>query len=132
MRRIGFVSIAFMPALLWLEAPLRAQGTVSSFHIASSINGGVKFKVDGKTYIDAATFLWPQGSKHIVEFTVEDDGFQYRDGRGTRYSSSRDSATLPPRFLPHAAPRGPPFPMSSAPGWFISTPPATGIAASSG
>jgi uncharacterized protein (TIGR03437 family) len=72
--------------MVWLTAPVRAQGPVSSFHIKTSVKGGVRFKVDGQTYLDAATFLWPQGSKHIVEFPVEDDGFQYRDARYTRYA----------------------------------------------
>ncbi|MGH9673792.1 MAG: InlB B-repeat-containing protein, partial [Bryobacteraceae bacterium] len=47
-----------------------------------------KFLVDGQVYYGSATFLWPQGSKHILQFPVRDDNFQYADSESTRFTFS--------------------------------------------
>src|SRR5271163_1601204 len=45
---------------------LEAQ-TFSSITI-STVPNGARFSVDSQTYNDAATFVWPTGSEHVLAF----------------------------------------------------------------
>src|SRR5437763_13928116 len=39
--------------------------------IRISVGEGAKFLVDGQQYTTAANFIWPTGSKHILQFLEE-------------------------------------------------------------
>jgi hypothetical protein len=84
-----------MPWLAWISLSpltLRAQtAPVSSIRIYTEPSGA-NFMVDGALYNGSQTFLWPQGSKHIVQFpfSVRPDGttatFQETIDGTTRYN----------------------------------------------
>ena len=60
-----------LPLVLFLAAAglcLQAQ-TFSSITIQTTAPGAM-FTVDGTTYTQPATFVWPQGSEHIVAFPI--------------------------------------------------------------
>src|ERR1017187_10525755 len=58
-------------AVLLSGSSLLAQdSTVSSIRI-STVPDGARFYVDGLPYVAAQIFLWPQGSKHIVQFPTD-------------------------------------------------------------
>jgi uncharacterized protein (TIGR03437 family) len=81
MKRFEAISRMMIAALVG-GCPLAAQ-TVSSFRVAAT-NPAVVFRVDGTEYKGAASFLWPLGSKHILEFPADIDGIQ-TNGAGTRF-----------------------------------------------
>jgi uncharacterized protein (TIGR03437 family) len=62
---------------------LLAQAT-SSIHISGSHPQAI-IRVDGRDYRGEATFVWPEGSSHYVEFRTADDGLQYDQLFQTRY-----------------------------------------------
>src|ERR1700689_4960680 len=41
--------------------------TISSVMVGTTPTG-VVFSVDGVNYVSTQTFLWPQGSKHVIQF----------------------------------------------------------------
>jgi uncharacterized protein (TIGR03437 family) len=64
--------------------------TISSIMVGTApANAGIVFAVDGVNYVSTQTFLWPQGSKHIVqfEFTLGPNG------DNLPYQSSLDGRT---------------------------------------
>ncbi len=93
--------LAVVPLLHLALAAAWAQTTpISAFRVYTE-PPGARFRVDGFEYYTAATFLWPAGSKHILQFESEVDGYQYNDVRVTRYvfSGWTDSTGL---LLPSA------------------------------
>jgi uncharacterized protein (TIGR03437 family) len=68
---------------LTAPAPVLAQAT-SSIHISASHPQAI-LRVDGRDYRGEATFVWPVGSSHYVEFRSADDGLQYDQLYQTRY-----------------------------------------------
>src|ERR1700694_538400 len=54
-----------VPALMLGATTLSADPTISSTRIFSEPRGAA-FYVDGQRFVDSATFLWPQGSKHTL------------------------------------------------------------------
>lgn len=64
--------------------------TISSVMIGTAPgNVGIVFAVDGVNYVSTQTFLWPQGSKHIVQFVFTQDN----SGNNLPYQSSLDGKT---------------------------------------
>lgn len=75
--------------LLWMTlfATLAtwAQSTmISSIRIYTTPDGA-RFYVDGQVYFASQTFLWPAGSRHVVQFPLE-----VVDGVTTNYQNSQD------------------------------------------
>ena len=61
------------------------NGPISSIRIFTEPDGA-RFYVDGTMYLASQTFLWPQGSKHIVQFPHMPDGaYQLSLDGNTRY-----------------------------------------------
>jgi uncharacterized protein (TIGR03437 family) len=61
----------FLISCLAAASSLLAQtGAISSIRI-STVPSGARFYVDGLPYVAAQVFLWPQGSKHIVQFPID-------------------------------------------------------------
>src|SRR3954451_1890639 len=56
---------------------------------------GVTYRVDGQLYYSASSFVWPTGSKHLLEFVVQGcktepidtPGYQYDETCNVRYTS---------------------------------------------
>ena len=84
MKRVALITVALLATVLWMAPPVGAQQS-SLFTVSATINT-VKFLVDGRYYTGQATFNWPKGSKHLLEFLVPEDGFQYSDLHSTRYA----------------------------------------------
>ncbi len=61
------------------------QGSTSSVSVGPSA-GVVRFYVDGQFYTSRQVFTWPTGSKHILEFAVQ----QLPDGSTALYQQSLD------------------------------------------
>jgi len=85
-------------AALWLlagAAVLDAQNRVSQFTVRAT-HPQARFSVDGMIYTGAASFLWPEGSTHVLDFFLTDGPYQYtREGRTRfRFGGWRDSAGL--------------------------------------
>ena len=92
-RQAGWVAVGTL--LLLAASDLAAQEKVSQFSVRAS-HPQARFTVDGRIYTGAATFLWTEGSTHVLDFFLTDGGYQYtRDGR-TRFEFSewRDSEGL--------------------------------------
>ncbi len=71
-------------------AAFAQQTPISSIRVYT-VPEGARFYVDGQLYYGSQTFLWPQGSKHIVQFpTVTVDGvvqnYQTSLDGGTKYT----------------------------------------------
>jgi uncharacterized protein (TIGR03437 family) len=47
------------------------QGQTSSSITISTVPSGAQFQVDGTTYNQAVSFIWPEGSEHIVWFITD-------------------------------------------------------------
>ena len=62
---------------------------------------GVRFKVDGQEYQSMQNFIWPEGSRHVVEYLYNLDEnnqvtpYQFADGHVARYSFSGWHVTGP-------------------------------------
>src|ERR1700752_4284698 len=65
-----------------------AQSNIASVMVGTTAVGAV-FSVDGVSYLSTQTFLWPQGSKHIVSFpfTIA------TNGTSLNYQLSNDGQT---------------------------------------
>jgi uncharacterized protein (TIGR03437 family) len=63
--------LRLLPGLLLCCAGLQAQDTTISSVRISTVPDGARFYVDGMQYVSAQVFLWPQGSKHIVQFPTD-------------------------------------------------------------
>ncbi len=66
MPKLSQISLGLMLFLL----PVVGQNATSSIRISTDPPGG-RFYVDGLPYVAAQVFLWPQGSKHIVQFPTD-------------------------------------------------------------
>ncbi len=86
-RLVLLTAILFVIALVWTDST-KAQTTASGVTntVVELSNKQARFFVDGTRYSGAASFLWPNGSKHIIQFAqVNDDHFQYNGIRTTRF-----------------------------------------------
>jgi len=94
MKRFMVMTLLSLIALLWLAEPVMSQG-ISQLTITMS-GKGARFRVDGRDYDTKAAFVWPAGSKHILEFPVSEDGYQYTGLANTRFlfSSWTDNTGL--------------------------------------
>jgi uncharacterized protein (TIGR03437 family) len=86
-RLVLLTAILFTMALVWTgSAQAQAPPVGGSNTIITLANRQAKFLVDGLLYQGSASFLWPVGSKHTLQFAyVNQDGFQYNDLRTTRF-----------------------------------------------
>ena len=87
-KRIGFILLGVAACLLWMAPAVRAQSTptASQFTVQMS-EKGAKFKVDGFDHTTLAVFTWPIGSRHVLEFSANnEDGRQYANGGRSRYT----------------------------------------------
>jgi len=93
MRRAKWAAVA----ILLLPAPgeLAAQSSVSQFTVRAS-HPQARFTVDGRTYTGAASFLWTEGSTHVLDFFLTDGAYQYSPDGRTRFAFGgwSDSAGL--------------------------------------
>ncbi|HEU0142848.1 MAG TPA: hypothetical protein VFQ79_24215 [Bryobacteraceae bacterium] len=93
----------FLPFLFVLCVPLvlpeglEAQEAITSFRVYTE-PPNAPFRVDGRDYVGGATFLWPKGSKHIIEAVETRSPFA-----GTRYvlKEWRDASN---NLVPYSAP----------------------------
>ena len=66
MKRLALVALVLLASTnLWAQAEI-SQTTVDGGHPMA------QFEVDGKTYVGAATFTWPEGSAHFIRFLITD------------------------------------------------------------
>ncbi len=74
---------------------LSAQEKVSQFTIRAT-HPQARFSVDGRVYTGAASFLWTEGSTHVLDFFVTDGPYQYTPEGRTRFQFGgwRDSGGL--------------------------------------
>jgi uncharacterized protein (TIGR03437 family) len=75
---------------LLAPASATAQDAVSSIRIYTEPSGA-RFQVDGQTYVNSQTFLWPQGSKHLLQFlqsTFPDGTYQLSLDASAKYTFS--------------------------------------------
>ena len=75
--RLAIVAVLAMLTFL-LPASAQNAGAVIGVSVSASVKGAT-FWVDGKEYVGAASFAWPQGSKHILE--VRSATQPFGDGR---------------------------------------------------
>ncbi len=80
-------------ALLWPLCAHASQPLPTALEISTGF-ADARFKVNGTEYRGSGIFVWPEGSKHVVEFELRPDGFQYDEQGRTRWSFSgwRDSS----------------------------------------
>lgn len=64
-------TIRVLIGMLIVGAAVFAQNTPVSSVLISTTPSGARFYVDGLPYISAQIFLWPQGSKHTLQFPTE-------------------------------------------------------------
>jgi uncharacterized protein (TIGR03437 family) len=84
-------------AMSFCSVCLPAQTKIAQFSVLTDFSLA-QFKVDGQTHYGKATFTWPEGSTHILEFPMADDGYQYMTGNGSRFAFhgwSEDEDLLP-------------------------------------
>ena len=74
----------FIALILLCFGASAQDATISSIRIYTEPSGA-RFYVDGQPYSNPQVFLWPQGSKHIVQFPTSDS-----DGKSTGCQMSRD------------------------------------------
>ncbi len=74
----------FAPALL-LVAPAWAEQRIVTTTITTE-PPGASFKVDGTIFRGPSNFSWPEGSKHLLEFHLRRDGYQYEDHELSRFT----------------------------------------------
>jgi uncharacterized protein (TIGR03437 family) len=85
MSRLGTAKATWAAALLLACASaLEAQNQLSQFTVRAT-HPLARFSVDGKIYTGAASFLWPEGSTHVLEFFVTDGPYQYSPEGRTRF-----------------------------------------------
>ena len=76
---------AIIAALSLLTAVLAAQDKVAQFSVLSD-HPQARFVVDGQNHYGKATFMWTEGSRHILEFPFTDGSYQYVAGGTTRFT----------------------------------------------
>lgn len=83
--RLGWLVAAVLLGALLFPATVGAQ--TYPFKVSTSAKGAT-FKVDGQSYVSEATFHWPPGSKHVLEFpvSVELGGYQFSPLFNARYT----------------------------------------------
>ncbi len=92
MKRFGFILLMLLTAALWWPPEVSAQpapapGPASSQVTVTVSEKGARFRVDGLEYTAQALFNWPVGSKHLLEFVINnEDGLQYGNAGRTRYT----------------------------------------------
>src|SRR5260370_2211959 len=65
MNRFALLSVLSLTGLcLYAQAP---EGAIT----ISTDPPGARFSVDGQVYIQAQTFVWPKGSKHLLVFITD-------------------------------------------------------------
>lgn len=86
-RLVLLMAIMFAMSLVWTSSAQAQTPAPSALNtLVTMSNKQAKFFVDGLLYQGAASFLWPVGSKHFIQFAnVNKDGFQYNDQRTSRY-----------------------------------------------
>ena len=85
-RLVALTVTLFVAALIWTES-IQAQTVLTGNSVVVAMGSKqAKFYVDGFLYTGSASFLWPTGSKHVLQFAfVNDDGYQYNDQRNSRF-----------------------------------------------
>jgi hypothetical protein len=68
MKKFIAKSLQYLTVLVWLTglAPLHRAQTQSSVTRVYTVPDGGGFYVDGQYYNQAASFIWPAGSKHTL------------------------------------------------------------------
>src|SRR5260370_10161401 len=61
-----FALLAFL-SLTWLSLNAQQLSTIT----ISTTPSGARYSVDGQTYIQPTTFVWPAGSKHLLVFVAD-------------------------------------------------------------
>ena len=86
-RLVVLTALLFAMSLVWTgSAQAQTPAPGGSNTVVTLPNKLAKFMVDGLQYTGSASFLWPAGSKHTLQFAnVNKDGFQYNDQRSTRF-----------------------------------------------
>ena len=83
MKRVTLITVVLLAIILWMAPGAEAQQ--SSTFVVSTGTKSAKFRVDGLQYIGQGAFNWPNGSKHVLEFVIQEDGYQYSDVFQSRY-----------------------------------------------
>ncbi|HYZ83053.1 MAG TPA: hypothetical protein VE621_01545, partial [Bryobacteraceae bacterium] len=74
-----------MVAALAVAGAVTALGQSSTFRVSTEPAGAIYY-VDGTEYRTPQTFVWEQGSRHILQFLVNNgNNIQLQDGPGIRY-----------------------------------------------
>ncbi|MEZ5351029.1 MAG: hypothetical protein R2762_00200 [Bryobacteraceae bacterium] len=84
MKRFALISLLLLAVLLCVAQPVEAQTAAVSHVLVKGTHSRLRFTVDGKEYIGAASFIWPAGSNHILHVPVIEDGCVYDTPRTTR------------------------------------------------
>jgi uncharacterized protein (TIGR03437 family) len=87
MKRIALISLILLAGMLCVVEPVSAQTAAVSHVIVKGPDPRIRFTVDGREYLGAASFLWPEGSKHLIQLPVTEDGCAYDSPRTTRACS---------------------------------------------
>ncbi|MEZ5403133.1 MAG: hypothetical protein R2729_25865 [Bryobacteraceae bacterium] len=103
MKRIAVISLILICVVLCLAPPVAAQSATISHVLVKGPHPLVPFTVDGKPYLGAASFLWPEGSKHILHVPVIDDGCVYNSPRTTRACTITGWGSAQGNVLPNPA-----------------------------
>lgn len=77
--------LAAATLLLPLPGSLPGQSSASQFTVRAT-HPQARFRVDGRTYTGAATFLWTEGSTHVLDFFLTDGAYQYSPDGRTRFA----------------------------------------------
>ena len=88
MKRLALLTgFLFVMALVWTDSTYAQTPAPGGINVVVTVgNSQAKFTVDGLLYRGSASFLWPEGSKHVLQFAnINDDGFQYSDVRTSRF-----------------------------------------------
>ncbi|MFN7919069.1 MAG: hypothetical protein U0Q16_03175 [Bryobacteraceae bacterium] len=87
MKRFAVTIALVASAVLWLAPAVSAQpNTQVASVLVQATSKLAKFRVDGVEYGSAASFLWPAGSKHTLEFQGLRDGQQYANVGRSRFT----------------------------------------------
>lgn len=87
MKRFAFILLALGGLLLWIPASAHAQTPTGSQIVIEMSDKDAKFRVDGQIYTGRVLLTWPAGSKHSLEFYVNnEDGNQYTGAGRTRFA----------------------------------------------
>ncbi len=103
MKRFALISLVLVAVLLCVAPPVAAQAPSASLVVVRGPHALLRFTVDGKEYTGAASFLWPEGSKHILHVPVVGDGCIYDSPRTTRACQITGWAANQTTVLPNPA-----------------------------